>query len=118
MNRFVISTNRMIDSFGADVMFKHVTIGSFDYDTGSVSSSEVSLTAKAYKRHIDASQYNYPNLVGKDIAEFYAKASVFSSKPSVNDKIVSGTDTYTVQRVSEHGAYGQVILYRFLCVKT
>jgi hypothetical protein len=118
MNLFVISTNRMIDRFGANVTFRRIVNGAYNFDTGAVSSTQVDTTAKAYKRQIEASQYNYPNLIGKEVAEFYAKASLFTEKPTVNDKVVSGTDTYTVQRVSEHGAMGEVILYRLLCVKT
>ena len=118
MNRFVISTNRMIDAYGADVTYKHVETGAYNYETGTVSIVENSLVTKAYKRQIEASQFNFPNLIGKEVAEFYTKASDFSSKPSVNDKITSGSETYTIQRVSEHGAMGQVILYRLLCVKT
>lgn len=118
MNRFVISTNRMIDTYGADVIYKHQETGQYDYDTGVVSVVENSIVTKAYKRQIEANQFNFPNLIGKEVAEFYAKASVFTNKPSVNDKITSDDETYTVQRVSEHGAMGQVILYRLLCVKT
>lgn len=118
MNLFVISTRRMIDQYGANITYSSVSDPAYNYETGRATATASNKVFKAYKRHIVANQYNYPNLIGKDIAEFYVYAASFDSTPKINDKIVQGGETYTVQRFGEHGAYGQVILYKLLCVKT
>jgi hypothetical protein len=108
----------MLEAYGHSVTFKRIDNGAYDFNTGTVTPTETTLVTKAYKRQVLANQYNFPNLIGKEVAEFYAKASDFTVKPSVNDVITSGSDNYSVQKVSEHGAMGQVILYRLLCTKT
>lgn len=118
MNLFVTSTKKMIEQYGSNVTYRSVSEPTYDFDTGRATATSSDKTFKAYKRHVVANQYNYPNLVGKDVAEFYVYAASFDSKPKINDKIVQDGETYTVQRYGEHGAYGQVILYKLLCVKT
>lgn len=119
MNLFVASTRRMIEQYGAPISYRTVGEPMYNIETGkTVASTPVVKEFKAYKKHIVANQYNYPNLIGKEVAEFYAYAGSFDNKPRINDKIVVDGETYTVQRFAEHGAYGQVILYKLLCVKT
>ena len=38
-------------------------------------------------------------------------------KPEVEDQIVQGSDTYKVQLVQEHNAYGSIYLYKLACIK-
>lgn len=119
MNLFVASTRRMIEQYGSQISYRSFSEPVYNIETGkTVESPPTVKQLKAYKKHIIANQYNYPNLIGKEVAEFYAYAGSFDEKPKVNDKIVVDDETYTVQRYAEHGAYGQVILYKLLCVKT
>jgi hypothetical protein len=118
MNAFLTATVRFINYHGNDAAFVKVTEGAYDVETGSASNTETSTNIKTYKKHLLANQYRFPNLVGKDIAEFYVLANALSSKPEPKDKIVIGSDTYTIDSVVEHRALKEVILYCVIGVKS
>jgi hypothetical protein len=119
MNLFVVATSQLLRQYGATVTFKSSTTGTYDVNTSTVVQSFTDTSVLAYKKHIQATQYNYPNMIGKELAEFYvANVSFTGAKPKVNDKIVENGNTYTINKVSEHGANGQVILYCLLGVKS
>ncbi len=118
MNLFAASASRMLTRFGTAVTFKSVTIGTYDTSTGMATNTFANSTVQAYKKQIAATQYNFPDQIGKELAEFYIHASAFpSSKPKVGDKITEGTNTFTIVKVSEHGAYGEIILFCLIGVK-
>lgn len=117
MDNFLKAAIRAVNRHGTVCDFKQVQEGSFDYDTGLISNTEVSYSLKLFKNHIKANQYNYPNLVGKDAAEFYLPNNCLSFKPEPKDKIVQGTDTYTVDSVKEHWAMGNIAMYTIIAVK-
>jgi hypothetical protein len=118
MNLFAASASRMLTRFGTAVTFKAVTVGAYDTSLGTATNSFANSTVTAYKKQIAATQYNFPDQIGKELAEFYIHASSFpSSKPKVGDKITEGTNTFTIVKVSEHGAYGEIILFCLIGVK-
>ena len=117
MNQFLISTKSFIDTNGISCTYTAVQEGTYNVETSSTTNTETAYTVKMYKKHIRASQYNYPNLVGKDAAMFYLTNDSLTFTPAVRDKITFSGVTYTIDSIQEHSALGAVILYRIIAVK-
>jgi hypothetical protein len=71
-----------------------------------------------YEKHVKTSQFNYPNLIGKQVSMFYIAADSLSFQPSVKDKITFSGSTFTIETFSEHVAKGQIVMYKILAVKS
>lgn len=117
-NPFLVSTIRLIKENGLACSFVRVQEGIYNFDTGAVTNTETSTDIKAYKRHITANQYNYPNMIGKELAEFYIASSNFTTKPTPTDKIVFSGETFSIISVREYHARGQLVLYTIIAVKS
>jgi hypothetical protein len=117
MNQFLQSAKQAINLHGSACTYTQVTTGEYNVETGSVTTTEVSTAVKAYKKHIRATQFSYPNLIGKDAVLIYLVADSIVGFPAANDKITFGTETYQVDQWQSHTALGQVVLYRISAVK-
>ena len=117
MNYFQLATQRAIDVHGTDCTYTRNTTETYDPLTGSVTNTSSSVTVKAYKKHIRATQYNYPNLVGRESVMFYIYAEDIVFIPVPNDAITWQTQKYTIDSVQSHEAFGSIILYRLIAVK-
>lgn len=117
MDRYLSITLKAINQHGKSCTYSVVTEGSYNIETGSTTNAETSYTVKMYKKHIRASQYNFPNMIGRDSAIFYLVNHNLTFVPAPRDKITIDTVTYTVDSVTEHAADGLVILYKILTVK-
>lgn len=117
MDQFLRASVRLICRHGASAKFIQVTEGVYDPQTLSTVNTDKSFSVCLYKNHIKASQYNYPNLVGKDIAEFYLANDDLLFKPAIRDKITYGVDMYSVENIKEHLALGSVVMFTILAVK-
>lgn len=117
-NEFLVNTTKFIDLHGVTASYISVLEGSYNVETGSTTNTETTYNLKIYKKHLKASQYNYPDLIGKNIAMFYISNNSLSFTPAVRDKIVFGSETFTIDSIQEHAALGQVILYRVIGVKS
>lgn len=117
MNQFLIATKSFIDTNGISCSYIAVQEGSYNVETGSTTNTETTYTVKMYKKHLKATQYNYPNLVGKDAAMFYLTNDNLAFTPAVRDKITFSGITYTIDSIQEHSALGAVLLYRIIAVK-
>jgi hypothetical protein len=116
MNRFHAASINAINRQGTTVTFKSVVQGTYNTATGIVTNTEVTTTFKAFMKHINVSQYNHPDLIGKETVEFYvAGTSVTDIKP--NDQFVNNSKTYTVVKVQDHWAAGELCLYCAIAVK-
>ena len=107
---------RSISRQGVSITYKSVT-SVYNVNTGVATPTEASTTLKAYPKHLVANHYNYPNLVGKSVKEFYIVGNALSTKPNPADLIIQGTETYSVVSYREHVAGGQVCMYCILAVK-
>ena len=116
MNDFLRMTTTAIQRHGLDVTFKKVGLQAYDPSTGSVTSTDVTSTIRVYPKHIKASQWSYPNLIGKDAVMFYLSGSA-SSIPEVIDSIQYDSKEYKIESIQKHIALGQVCLYKILAVK-
>jgi hypothetical protein len=117
MNQFLQSAIQMIELHGVTSTYTKVTNGSYDPNTGSVTNTETSFTVKTYPKHIKATQFNYPNLIGKDAVLVYLPGNTSVGTPDTSDKITIGSDVYTVDSFQKHIALGEVCLYRIVAVK-
>ena len=116
-NQFLISSKSMIARHGKSCTYHVLTNGTYNTATGSVVNSETNYTIKSYKKHIIANQYNHPNLIGKDIAEFYIAGDALTSAPKPNDSITFDSNKYSITKVISHAALGEICLYCLLGVK-
>lgn len=115
-NEFQVAAEQAIKRHGRSLTYRRVTTGAVDLNTGGVSTSDSDTTAVIYKRQIRASQFNFPSLIGKEIAQFYVIAQDLPFTPKVKDKILDGATVYTIDSFQSHEALGTVILYRILGV--
>lgn len=117
MDRYLSITLRAINTHGRSCTYTIVTEGTYNIETGGTTNTETSHSIKMYKKHIRATQYNFPNMIGRDSALFYLANNNLSFVPAPKDKITIDSTTYTVDSVTEHAADGLVILYKILTVK-
>lgn len=115
-NAFIQATSRAIDRHGISAVYKVITEGAYNVDTGSVTNTETSYNIKMYLKHIKANQFNYPNMIGKDAGLFYILGYNLSFVPSASDLIVFQNKTYKVDSIQSHAANGEIVLYRVLAV--
>lgn len=117
MDKYLSIVLKAINTHGKTCSYTIVTEGVYNIETGATTNTETSHSVKMYKKHIRASQYNFPNMIGRDSALFYLANNKLSFVPAVKDKITIDSVTYTVDSVTEHAADGLVILYKILTVK-
>lgn len=117
-NQFLQAAIRQIARHG--VLVNHVVVseGGYDIETGTTTNTETSIQIKAFPKRVKVSQFNYPNLIGKQVVEFLVAGNAFTNKPNVQDKITYNSDTYTVDSISTHTALGEICLYKLLSVKS
>jgi hypothetical protein len=117
MDKYLSVAVKAINTHGKVCSYLVVNEGSYNIETGSTTNTETSYSVKMYKKHIRASQYNFPNMIGRDSALFYLANNNLTFVPAVKDKIVIDNTTYTVDSITEHAADGLVVLYKILTVK-
>ena len=115
-NNFLIAAKRAIDRHGKNYTYKRITQGTVDLNTGGVSNTSSDSVIKMYKKQIKATQFNMPNLIGKEVAMFYIAGDAIAFVPKVKDKIVDGSKIYTIDSFQSHEALGAVVLYRVVAV--
>lgn len=111
-NEFIQATAYAIDRHGTICTYSVITEGAYNIDTGSTTNTKTDYIQKMYLKHIKASQFNYPNLIGRESAVFYILAYGLAFIPTAKDTITSGTKVFTVDSVQSHQAAGQIVLYR------
>ena len=114
---FLRITINAILRHGSNCSYIAVAEGAYNVETGSVTNTETTYAVRMYKKHINASQYSYPDLVGKDAAMFYLANSNLGFTPTVRDKLVFNGVTYMIDSIQEHVAQGVVALYRIIALK-
>jgi hypothetical protein len=114
---FTQEAKRLVYPNGIQVTLSSITTGAYNIENGSVSSTSVDTTLIAFPKQVKVSQYNYPDLIGKTVLEFLVVASDLASSPKPLDKLIAASIVYTVERVSEHYAGGQKVLYKVLVTK-
>lgn len=117
MNKFEVSSQFFLERNGHNITYIRVVEGEYDVETGSTVNTETSVNIKAYPKIVKVSQFNYPNLIGKEVIDFLIGSDSLSSVPESADKIIYNNQTYSVVSHMEHSALGKVILYRVTATK-
>lgn len=114
MNKFLRASKAAIKRNGEPCVYKKITTGVYDVETSSVSSTEQSYNALAFREVVSATQYNYPNLVGKEVLKVYLQGDEAFS-PSPDDKVIFGSDEFTVKMNQAYRAGSQICLHILIC---
>ncbi len=117
MDRFLLTAVNSINRHGLTMTYTKVQEGTYDVETGSITSTDTNYTIKMYKKHIKSNQYNYPNLIGKSAAVFYLANNNLSFVPNIRDKITVNGETFNIDEIIEHSASGAIALYKLIAVK-
>lgn len=117
INPFITAAKKLIYKNGIQITFVKVQEGDYDADTGSVTNTETQTTVIAYPEEVTANQYNFPNLIGKVVTKFSVVSVDLGYKPLANDKIIIGTDTYSVVTVKDIVARGESVIYLVNAIK-
>ncbi len=116
MNKFLETCTRLISIQGSNVKYKTIT-RTVDEIEGTVTEVPVVYSLTAYPKHIQATTYNYPALVGRELIRFYLANNSLSFTPKTTDSIEYKGNNYIIDSIQEHVANGQIVLYRILTVK-
>ena len=111
MNRFLQITIEAIKRNQKPVQYVEVQVGEYNTSTATVVNTEVTHNLQVYKKHIVANDYNFPNLIGKEVANFYIVNNGITFVPKSRDKIIQDSKQYSIESVAEFEASGQVVLY-------
>ena len=115
-NQFLKATQEAIARNGVVITYKKKGSSTYDPSSGSVISSGTDYTVTSYPKHIRASQFHYPDLIGKESYMFYIAGNQ-AFEPSVSDSILFDSFTYKVDSIQKHFAGGITCLYRIIAVK-
>lgn len=108
---------QLVNQHGLCSNYTQVTEGEFDVETLTTVNTEKSYKVVLFKNHFKANQYNFPNLVGKDAAEFYLANNNLKFKPVEQDIIEYDSTKFTVVSVNENWANSELCLYRIVAVR-
>lgn len=117
MNQFLKAAKDLTKTHGTDGTFSVVTEGVYNDETLTTINTQTDYTVRLFKNHVKTSQYHYPNLVGKEIAEFYLANNSIGFTPNVRDLITYSGQTFTVENIQEHHAQGELVLYLLVASK-
>jgi hypothetical protein len=116
-NDFLSITKQALKMHGMLGKYTRVSAGVYNVETGTKTDTTTEHSVQMYKKHIKASQYHYPDLIGTDSALFYVASDSLSFVPSIKDKITYNSEQYKIVSYAEHIALGQVVLYKILATK-
>lgn len=117
-NDYLRTTKLVLQMHGALATYTRVSASVYNVETGINTETNTAYSVQMYKKHLKTTQYNFPNLIGKDAAMFYIAFDSINFKPKIKDKITYASDVYTVDSCSEHVAAGQIVLYKIVAVRS
>lgn len=110
------STQRALQRHGMDLVYRTI-VRVVDPIAASVTETPTDYTLRIYPRPMQATQYNYPTLVGKQTVMFYIAADSLAFLPKPSDSITYLGDSYRVNSFQAHTAHGKTILYKIIGVR-
>ena len=116
MNRFLKSATAAINRNGVEMTYTSTSRVVNEIE-GTVVNTTTNHNLKIYPKHTQASQYNHPTLIGKEIIVFYIANNNLPFTIKVSDSITFNGDTYRVNSYQKHVAAGEVCLFKVLGVK-
>ena len=110
------STKRALERHGMDLPYSTIT-RTVDSIEGTVTEVITNVTLRIYPEPLQATQYNFPTLVGKQTVMFYLAADGLTFTPKPSDEITYLGEVYRVNSIQAHTAHGKTILYKLIGVK-
>lgn len=119
MNSFLQSSIRLIKRNGIGVNYFSISglPGSYNVETGKTTTSEINYSVIVYPKQISATQYFYPNLIGKDSILFYLANDSLGFTPKIGDSIEYKNSKYRIVSMQETVAHNEIVLYRLAAVR-
>lgn len=114
---FIHTTKHLITRNGVPVQLVEVVEGEYDVETGSTVNTEKITNAVAFPRRLRVNQYNYPDLIDKEVVEFIFAAQELGKEPQPNDRIIWDGVHFFVKRCETNTGHNQPLLYRAISVK-
>ena len=118
MNYFLNAVKQALKTNGAIGKYTRISAGVYDIESGTSTDTSQTYSVQMYEKHIKTSQYNYPNLIGKQVSMFYIAADSLAFLPQIKDVIEFASTKFTVDSFSEHMAHGQVVMYKIVAVRS
>ena len=116
MNKFLKATISAINRNGVEMTYTS-SDRVVDEIEGTVVNTTTDHILKIYPKHTQASQYNMPLLIGKEVIVFYIANDSLPFTVKVSDSITYNGDTYRINSYQEHLAAGLICLYKVVGVK-
>lgn len=117
MDWAVGSTKRALQRHGQDLTYSSIT-RAVDPILGSATETLTSTVLKIYPEPMQATQWNFPTLVGKTVVQFYLAADGLTFTPKPSDEITYQGEVYRINSFQSFTAHGKTILYKLLGVKS
>jgi hypothetical protein len=118
MNYFLQAVKQVLSEHGALGKYIRVSASVYDIETASSTTTDTTYNVRMYEKHVKTSQFNFPNLIGKQVSMFYIAADSLAFVPSVKDVIEFNGTKFTIDSFSEHVAKGQVIMYKIVAIRS
>lgn len=116
MDWAVGATKRALQRHGQNLTYSSIA-RVVDPILGSATETLTSTTLKIYPEPIQANQWNFPTLVGKQTVMFYLAADGLTFTPKPSDEITYQGEVYRINSFQSFTAHGKTILYKLLGVK-
>ena len=110
------TTTRALQRHGQSLPYSTIT-RTVDPIEGTVTEVLSTSTLRIYPRPMQATQWNFPTLVGKSVVQFYMAAEGLSFTPKPSDEITYLGDVYRINSFQSFTAHGKTILYKLVGVK-
>lgn len=116
MDWAVRSTTRALQRHGQALAYSTIT-RVVDPIEGTVTETLTTSTLRIYPEPMQANQWNFPTLVGKQTIMFYLAADGLAFTPKPSDEITYQGEVYRVNSFQAFTAHGKTVLYKLLGVK-
>lgn len=111
-NQFLASSKFFVARHGKPMPYTSIE-RVVDKVSGKVIEVKTEFTPIMYPKSVKVNQYNYPDLIGKDVIIFYLAADPLNGFiPKVNDTILFNGKKFIVRSYDSHEALGVNCLYR------
>lgn len=117
MNKFLASVKAALLRNGALGTYTKYSASVYNIETSSNTSTTTDYQIQMYEKNISTSQYNFPNLIGKQVSMFYIAADSIPFVPQIKDVITFNGTKFAVDSFTEHMAHGQVVMYKIVAVR-
>ena len=117
LNQFKQAAIRAVARHKVVLQYTQQTTGNYDIETGKPALVRTTHTVTMYPKQFIANQYNFPTLVGKETIMFFLVNHELGFEPKEQDEIQYKGFVYKVQSRQEHGANGEVILYKLVATR-